>query len=90
MFITKKKQIITKEIIMSFIFSTPNNPLAINYFRLNTVKETKEKSLKYKEKINIYKKSNKSINNINLITIDTDNAFKGFLKLEQSVLKKIN
>lgn len=73
---------------MSFILSTPNNPLAINDSRLNTVKETKEKSLKYKGKINVYKKSNKSINNINLITIDTDNAFKGFLKLEPSVLKK--
>ncbi|MFS1562388.1 MAG: hypothetical protein ACL7AX_01000 [Candidatus Arsenophonus phytopathogenicus] len=75
---------------MSFILSTPNNPLGINDSRLNTVKETKEKSLKYKGKINVYKKSNKSINNINLITIDTDNAFKGFLKLEPSVLKKIN
>lgn len=66
---------------MSFILSAPNNPLAINDSRLNTVKETKEKSLKYKGKINVYKKSNKSINNINLITIDTDNTFKGFLKL---------
>ncbi|WGL98713.1 hypothetical protein QE177_02040 [Arsenophonus sp. aPb] len=73
---------------MSFILSTPNNPLAINDSRLNAVKATKEKSLKYKGKINVYKKCNKYTNNINVITIDTNNAFKGFSKLEQSVFKK--
>ncbi|WGL95028.1 hypothetical protein [Arsenophonus nasoniae] len=73
---------------MSFILSTPNNPLAINDSRLNAVKATKEKSLKYKGKINVYKKCNKYIHNINVITIDTNNAFKGFSQLEQSVFKK--
>lgn len=73
---------------MSFILSTPNNPLAINDSRLNAVKATKEKSLKYKGEINTYKKCNKYINNINAITIDTNNTFKGFSKLEQSVFKK--
>ncbi|QBY41744.1 hypothetical protein QE197_00610 [Arsenophonus nasoniae] len=73
---------------MSFILSTPNNPLSINDSRLNAVKATKEKSLKYKGKINVYKKCNKYIHNINVITIDTNNAFKGFSQLEQSVFKK--
>ncbi|WGO83930.1 hypothetical protein [Arsenophonus apicola] len=73
---------------MSFILSTPNNPLAINDSRLNAVKATKEKSLKHKGKINVYKKCNKYINNINVITIDTNNTFKEFSKLEQSVFKK--
>lgn len=73
---------------MSFILSTPNNPLAINDSRLNAVKATKEKSLKYKGKINVYKKCNKYIHNINVITIDINNAFKGFSQLEQSVFKK--
>lgn len=73
---------------MSFILSTPNNPLIINDYGLNAVKATKEKSLKYKGEINVYKKCNKYINNINVITIDTNNTFKEFSKLEQSVFKK--
>lgn len=73
---------------MSFILSTPNNPLTINDSRLNAVKAIKEKSLKHKGKINVYKKCNKYINNINVIMIDTNNTFKGLSKLEQSVFKK--